>query len=547
MKSSSLALVAIVNDILDFSKIEARRLELELVEFELRETVGDTAKAIAIRAAEKGLELACDVSPDVPELLLGDAGRLRQVLLNVLANAVKFTNDGEVVLRVSVENAAEPHVQLHFSVSDTGIGIPLDKQEQIFHAFTQADSSTTRRYGGTGLGLAIALRLVELMGGRMWVESEVGRGSTFHFTAVFDRPEAPAIDPVSPRPSALDGLRVLVVDDNATNRRILEEMLASWQMRPHAVSNAGTAMDALREASPTDDRFHVVLSDCQMPNVDGFTLARQIKRDQRLRNTPVVLLTSVGRAGDAERCRRLGVDAFLTKPVKHSDLLDTLTTLFGVSTRGEKSRPATKTAAGSPHRSLHILVAEDNAVNRTLVMTLLKKRGHSVKAVENGREAVQAIQTAGARRFDIVVMDVQMPEMGGFEATQAIRAGERSSGQHLPIVALTAHAMQGDRARCLEAGMDDYLTKPIDVDELIATVESFGDEPREARVEQLSGKTPPPRFLTSAPRLPVRQETAGCSSASSRSSGRTVRRPCDASTAPLRNGTAKPCGWRRMP
>ena len=430
--------------------------------------------------------MACDVSPDVPELLLGDAGRLRQVLLNVLANAVKFTNDGEVVLRVSVENAAEPLVQLHFSVSDTGIGIPLDKQEQIFHAFTQADSSTTRRYGGTGLGLAIALRLVELMGGRMWVESEVGRGSTFHFTAVFDRPEAPASDLVSPRPSALDGLRVLVVDDNATNRRILEEMLASWQMRPHAVSNAGTAMDALRDASPTDDRFHVVLSDCQMPNVDGFTLARQIKRDQRLRNTPVVLLTSVGRAGDAERCRRLGVDAFLTKPVKHSDLLDTLTTLFGVSTRGEKSRPATKTAPGSPHRSLHILVAEDNAVNRTLVMTLLKKRGHSVKAVENGREAVQAIQTAGARRFDIVVMDVQMPEMGGFEATEAIRAGERSSGLHLPIVALTAHAMQGDRARCLEAGMDDYLTKPIDVDELIATVEGFGGEPLEARVEQPS-------------------------------------------------------------
>ena len=484
VKSSSLALVAIVNDILDFSKIEARRLELELVEFELRETVGDTAKAIAIRAAEKGLELACDVSPDAPELLLGDAGRLRQVLLNVLANAVKFTNDGEVVLRVSVENAADPHVQLHFSVSDTGIGIPLDKQEQIFRAFIQADSSTTRRYGGTGLGLAIALRLVELMGGRMWVESEVGRGSTFHFTAVFDRPATPAIDVVSHKPTALDGLRVLVVDDNATNRRILEEMLASWQMKPHAVSNAGTAMDALREASPTDDRFHVVLSDCQMPNVDGFTLARQIKRDQRLSNTPVVLLTSVGRAGDAERCRRLGVDAFLTKPVKHSDLLDTLTTLFGVSTRREQDRRGTKKAARSPHHSLHILVAEDNAVNRTLVTTLLKKRGHSVKAVENGREAIAAIQAAGARRFDLVVMDVQMPEMGGFEATEAIRADERTTGQHLPIVALTAHAMQGDRARCLEAGMDGYLTKPIDVDELIATVEGFGGQPSESVVEQ---------------------------------------------------------------
>jgi two-component system sensor histidine kinase/response regulator len=485
VKSSSLALVAIVNDILDFSKIEARRLELELVEFELRETVGDTAKAIAIRAAEKGLELACDVSADAPEVLLGDAGRLRQVLLNVLANAVKFTNEGEVVLRVSVANAVEPHVQLHFSVSDTGIGIPLDKQEQVFHAFTQADSSTTRRYGGTGLGLAIALRLVELMGGRMWVESEVGRGSTFHFTAAFERPEAPATDVVSYRPADLDGLRVLVVDDNATNRRILEEMLASWQMKPHAVSDARTAMEALREASPTDDRFHVVLSDCEMPSVDGFTLARQIKRDRRLRTTPVVLLCSVGRAGDAERCRRAGIDAFLTKPVKHSDLLDTLTTLFGVSTRREPPQPVIKAAAGSPDRSLHILVAEDNAVNRTLVTTLLKKRGHSVKAVENGREAVEAIQAAGARQFDVVVMDVQMPEMGGFEATEAIRASEGASGAHLPIVALTAHAMQGDRARCLAAGMDGYLTKPIDVDQLMATLEDFCGQPREAALKKV--------------------------------------------------------------
>ena len=481
VKSSSLALVAIVNDILDFSKIEARRLELELVEFELRETVGDTAKAIAIRAAEKGLELACDVSPDAPELLLGDPGRLRQVLLNVLANAVKFTNDGEVVLRVSVENAADPHVQLHFSITDTGIGIPLDKQEQIFRAFIQADSSTTRRYGGTGLGLAIALRLVELMGGRMWVESEVGRGSTFHFTAVFDRPATPAIDVGLDKPTALDGLRVLVVDDNATNRRILEEMLASWQMKPHAVSNAGTAMDALREASPTDDRFHVVLSDCQMPNVDGFTLARQIKRDQRLAQY------SGGPAHVSRPRRRCGA----LPPAGRRRLPDQTRQALGPARyahhalrrfdpRASSDRRGAKTAARSPHHSLHILVAEDNAVNRTLVTTLLKKRGHSVKAVENGREAIAAIQAASARRFDLVVMDVQMPEMGGFEATEAIRADERTTGQHLPIVALTAHAMQGDRARCLEAGMDGYLTKPIDVDELIATVEGFGGQPSES-------------------------------------------------------------------
>ncbi len=278
VKSSSDALLAVVNDVLDFSKIEARRLDLDLAEFDLRETVGDAAKAIAIRAAEKGLELACDVHPDVPEWLLGDAGRLRQVLLNVLGNAVKFTSEGEVVLHVDVEHAGEPRIQLHFSVVDTGIGIPPEKQQHIFHAFTQADSSTTRRYGGTGLGLAIALRLVDLMGGRMWVESEEGRGSTFHFTAVFDRPQTTAAS-TPLQPEALDGLRVLVVDDNATNRRILEEMLASWHMKPRAVGDARSAMAMLREAAPTDGRFHVVLSDCQMPNVDGFALARQIKHD----------------------------------------------------------------------------------------------------------------------------------------------------------------------------------------------------------------------------------------------------------------------------
>ncbi len=472
VKSSSEALLAVVNDVLDFSKIEARRLDLDRAEFELRETVGDAAKAIAIRAAEKGIELACDVHPEVPEALLGDAGRLRQVLLNVLGNAVKFTGEGEVVLRVAVESADGPRVQLHFSVVDTGIGIPPDQQQQIFQAFTQADSSTTRRYGGTGLGLAIALRLVDLMGGRMWLESEVGRGSTFHFTAAFDRSQT-AIAPAPRPPQALDGLRVLVVDDNATNRRILEEMLASWHMKPRAVSDAGSAMAVLREAAPTDDRFHVVLSDCQMPNVDGFALARQVKADHDLRTTPIILLTSVGRSGDPERCRRLGVDAYLTKPVKHSDLLEMLATLVGVSIRREKAPLRARLATRTPRRRLHILVAEDNPVNRKLVTTLLRKRGHTVKAVENGREAVAAIRPTGAR-FDVVVMDVQMPEMSGFEATQAIRALEHPGASRLPIVALTAHAMQGDRARCLEAGMDGYLSKPIDVDELVATIERFG-------------------------------------------------------------------------
>ena len=487
VKSSSESLLAIVNDILDFSKIEARRLELDHAELDLRETVGDAAKALAIRAAEKGIELACDISPDVPEWLLGDAGRLRQVLLNVLGNAIKFTTDGEVVLRVNVEHADQLRTRLRFSVSDTGIGIPPEKQQQIFHAFTQADSSTTRRYGGTGLGLAIALRLVELMDGRMWVESEVGRGSTFHFTAAFARPHAPAIGSDARQPKALDGLRVLVVDDNETNRRILEAMLGSWHMKPDTVSDARSAMARLRDASPTE-QFHVVVSDTQMPRVDGFALARRIKRDPRLRDVRVVLLTSAGRSGDAERCRRIGVDASLTKPVKHSDLLDTLATLVGVTIRRVRARSAPHARAQWLDRPLHILVAEDNPVNRKLVTTLLQKRGHTVKAVENGREAVASIQKVKSPGFDVVVMDLQMPEMGGLEATRTIRANESPDAPRLPIVALTAHAMQGDRERCLEAGMDGYLSKPIDVDELIATLEEFGSGTRRS-IEALPAPT----------------------------------------------------------
>ena len=472
VKSSADALLELINDILDFSKIEARRLELERTEVELRETVGDAAKLLALRGSQKGLELACHVDANVPDVLLGDPGRLSQVLLNVMGNAVKFTAEGEVVLRVEVDSTSAANVTLHFAVSDTGIGIAEDKQRQIFQAFTQADSSTTRRYGGTGLGLAIALRLVELMGGRMWVESEVGRGSTFHFTAAFDTPAVPTIRPSRERPIALEGLRVLVVDDNATNRRILEEMLASWHMKPTTVSAAAQAIDALHEALTTGDSFDVMISDCQMPDVDGFMLAKRIKHDRRIAQTPIVMLTSIGQPDDTARCRKVGVDAYLSKPVKHSDLLDALATLFGVSTRhsNEGSSPRDVT---TPRRALRVLVAEDNVVNRKLVTTLLHKHGHKVKAVENGRAAVEAVAAARGGKFDVVLMDLQMPEMSGFEATEAVRRHE-SPGQRLPIIALTAHAMQGDRERCLEAGMDGYLSKPIDVEELIATIERFG-------------------------------------------------------------------------
>jgi PAS domain S-box-containing protein len=486
VKSSAESLLEIINDILDFSKIEARRLDLEHTEFDLRETVGDAAKLLALRAAEKGIELACHVVSDVPEILLGDAGRLRQVLLNVMGNAVKFTTAGEVVLRVSVQTVGSERVTLHFAVSDTGIGIAPEKQRQIFQAFTQADSSTTRRYGGTGLGLAIALRLVELMGGRLWVESTEGRGSTFFFTATFEQPHV-SLRPAVLKPKALEGLRVLVVDDNATNRRILEEMLASWQMKPTTVSDAAAAVSALRTGADTNAPFDVMISDCQMPDVDGFMLARRVRREKRLAHTPIVMLTSVGQPDDARRRHRNGIDEFLTKPIKHSDLLEALSRLFRVATKHGRTEPLAERIGAHPTVPLHVLVAEDNLVNRKLATTLLKKRGHKVKAVENGRKAVEAIQGAKDKPFDVVLMDLQMPEMSGFEASQAIRQWE-SGGVRVPLIALTAHAMPGDRERCLEAGMDGYLSKPIDVDELIATVERFGGRAARAPAGQTSGQ-----------------------------------------------------------
>ena len=472
VKSSADSLLAIVNDVLDFSRIEARRLDLEHTEFDLREIVGDAAKVLALRAGQKGLELACHIAADAPDAVVGDAGRLRQVLLNVLGNAVKFTDAGEVVLRVDVDTLTAERVTLRFAVTDTGIGIPVEKQRDIFQAFTQADSSTTRRFGGTGLGLAIALRLVELMGGRMWVESDVGRGSTFWFTATYDRPQTATLEPLLDKSRALDGLRVLVVDDNATNRRILEEMLGSWHMRPTAVADAESALAALRRALSQNEPFDVIIADRQMPVVDGLMLARRVRQDRQFGRTPIVMLTSVGHGGETAR-RGAGVDAYLTKPVKHSDLLDAIATLFHVSTRRPRAERAVQSAA-RPQKRLRVLLAEDNLVNRKLVTKLLQKRGHYVDAVENGRAALDLIESASSANFDLVLMDLQMPEMGGFEATTAIRERERRTTGHVPVIALTAHAMAGDRERCLAAGMDGYLSKPIEVNDLISTVERFG-------------------------------------------------------------------------
>jgi PAS domain S-box-containing protein len=499
VKSSSHALLAIVNDVLDFSKIEARRLELERAPFDVRETIGDTARMLAFRAEEKGLELACQIAPDVPQGVIGDPGRLRQVLVNLIGNAIKFTDQGEIV--VHVESAGVPHsghARLRFSVRDTGIGVPVERREQIFEAFVQADSSTTRRYGGTGLGLTIAARLVELMEGRLWFENNEGGGSTFYFTASFATVLRADVPRPVPRPVALENLRVLVVDDNATNRRILEEMLESWHMQPVSVESGKAALAAL--AVP-GKRFDVVLTDYQMPHMHGLTLARRIRKLRGYARTPIILLTSAGRADDLSRSRELGLAAALTKPIKHSDLLEAIAAACGVGSRGAVRARLRREVSGTAARALSLLVAEDNPVSRKLVVALLRKRGHRVTTAENGREAVDAIEQKRARGFDVVIMDVQMPVMGGFEAAGAIRERERTTGSHVPILALTAHAMKGDRERCLAAGMDAYLPKPIDVDQLVQTVEELAGAIAVAKTprDRASAATIPTGSATPAP------------------------------------------------
>ena len=489
VKSASQALLDIVNDVLDFSKIEARRMDLDHVPFDLRESVGDTVRLLALRAVEKGLELAFSIAPDVPEVVIGDPGRLRQVLVNLLGNGIKFTESGEIVLSVTREDPTKRGaVRLHFSVRDTGVGVPTERREEIFEAFVQADSSATRRFGGTGLGLAIAARLVEMMEGRIWLESNDTGGSTFHFTANFAAPEAEAA-PAPPRQPAravaLENLAVLVVDDNATNRRILEEMIAGWRMRPIALARPADALVALVDPARGID---LVLTDYQMPEMDGIELARRIRRLPGHERTPILMLTSVGRPEEVERSREAGIDACLTKPVKHSDLLEAIASACVGEHAEAEPAPVASAAKAAAVRPLHVLVAEDNPANRKLVVTLLAQRGHRVATAVNGREAVDAVARAGRGGFDLVIMDGQMPEMDGFEAARAIRAWEKTIGGHLPILALTAHAMTGDRERFLAAGMDDYLTKPIDLDALVQAVE---------------GAAPPVPAAPSAPAVPA--------------------------------------------
>jgi signal transduction histidine kinase/DNA-binding response OmpR family regulator/HPt (histidine-containing phosphotransfer) domain-containing protein len=458
VKTSAEHLLTVINDILDFSKVEAGKLDLEHLDFSLRDTLDDTVATLAMRAHKKGLGLADDVAPDVPDALAGDPGRLRQVVVNLVGNAIKFTEQGEVVLRVEKASQEADAVELHFAVRDTGIGIPPEQQPRLFQAFAQADASTTRRYGGTGLGLAISARLVRLMGGRVWLESAVGRGSTFHFTARF----GPARALAARRPPArLDGLPVLVADGSTTSRRILREVLAGWGMRPTAAESGPAALDALRQARAAGDPFALALVDARLPGADGPALAAQVKGDPDLAGTALILVSSAVRRADAEACRRLGVAACLTSPVKQSTLLDAIMSALGA--RARVAEPGAGAPPAAAVRGLRLLLAEDNPVNQKLAVTLLEKHGHRVTVAGSGPAALAAWD-GGA--FDAVLMDVQMPGMDGFEATARIRAGERGSGRHTPIIALTAHALKGDRERCLQAGMDGYLAKPIRADEL---------------------------------------------------------------------------------
>jgi len=470
------ALLAIVNDILDFSKIEARKLQLEQIAFPLRDTVEELMKTLAFRAQQKGLELACHIRPGVADRLVGDPGRLNQVLTNLVGNAIKFTDHGEVVLTVEVGSIDQDAVALHFAVRDTGIGIPEDKRRVIFEAFAQADSSTTRTFGGTGLGLAIVVELVSLMGGTVWVDSDVGRGSTFHFTARFKRQrDAPAEIParVTLR-SDLQELPVLAVDDNATNRRILEDALQNWRMQPTVVANADQALLALETAHHDGRSFALAIVDGQMPVVDGFALVKQIRADRRFRATPIVMLTSAARPDDVARCRRLGIALHVTKPIKQSDLLDAIVSILGqrIAQVSRQVKPSKTVAARG---RLRILVAEDNPVNQALAVRTLEKRGHHVETAANGRIALDILGTARTP-FDLVLMDVQMPDIDGLAATVTIRQRERTAGGHIPIVAMTAHAMTGDRERCLAAGMDSYLSKPVRPAELVEAVEAIAAE-----------------------------------------------------------------------
>ncbi len=494
VRTSANHLMVVINDILDFTKIEVGKLDLEIIDFNIRDCVEDAADTLSMnmKAAEKGLSLAVMIHNEVPSLLRGDPGRLRQILINLLGNAIKFTSEGEVVAHVTLDEDENGNVKLHFAVTDTGIGIPHDKIEDLFEPFTQADASVTRKFGGTGLGLAISKKLARLMNGEVGVSSVVGKGSTFWFTAWFEKQ---AVVDASPRrrfPRTMKLQRILVVDDNATNRKILHFHLESWQF-PHAEASSGDeALARLREAKTAGDPFHVAILDMQMPGMDGETLGRAIKRDPALNGTRLIMLTSVGGRGNVARFAEAGFDAYLTKPIKQSSLYDCLAVILGAADAPPSSLAppilTQHTVADTVRGDVAILLAEDNPMNQEVARRILLKFGYRPIIVDNGRAAVDRY-TSGD--FDLILMDLQMPELGGFEATALIREFDAKSGRHVPIIAMTAYAMKGDRERCIEAGMDDYISKPIDGDVLRATIEKWTKDILRARRPAESARQSP--------------------------------------------------------
>ncbi|MEW4487621.1 response regulator [Thalassoglobus sp. JC818] len=461
VQESGESLLSLLNDILDFSKIEAGHLELDRRSFDLHQSIGNTLRSLALRAHAKGIELAYSIDPKIPMALIGDVGRLRQVIVNLVGNAIKFTSEGEVVLTIEAVESTQDLITLQISVRDTGIGIPEDKQALVFDEFQQADSSTTRTYGGTGLGLAISSRLVQLMNGEISVQSEAGSGSTFTFSAQLEIDHAEDSN-VQPDVSEIEGARILIVDDNATNRRILTQMLSNWGVQPEAVHSAKAAFEALRQAAETSRPIQAVLLDVNMPEASGFDFAEWVRKEVQFQTLPLLMLTSGGRPGDTERRRELNISAKMMKPVKQSEVFEEIVRALGVQPSAGMNEVEEASLDVDQFKGCRVLLAEDNLVNQKLAVGILNKLNCEVTVAETGIEAIDKWQKA---EFDVILMDIQMPDLDGLQATQQIRALE-AEDKHLPIIAMTAHAMSGDREKCLAAGMDDYLSKPVRVGEL---------------------------------------------------------------------------------
>jgi two-component system, sensor histidine kinase and response regulator len=473
VKASAESLLLIINDILDFSKLEAGKMGVESIAFSLRESLAETMKLQSVRAHQKNLELLYEVQPGVPEQVTGDPGRLRQILTNLIGNAVKFTERGEIMVNVAEEIAGGEtggRSKLHITVRDSGVGIPLEKQKIIFEEFSQADGTMTRRFGGTGLGLTISSRLVELMQGKLWVESAEGEGSVFHFTLELGLQAGAAHKHEHLRLEELRDLRVLVVDDNGTNRLVMRRMLSQMGARATLADSGEQALEILQACKLQGEKFAVIVLDGEMPGMSGFQLAEEIHQEASYQGTTIMMVTSTSLLGDAARCRELGISAYLLKPVRQMDLQDAICQILSPACEAGPVELVTRHSLREERNRAHILLAEDNAVNRTLAVKLLQKRGYTITLAENGKQVLAAMEK---EEFDLVLMDVQMPEMDGFETTSMIRAEEELSGRHIPIVAMTAHALKGDRERCLEAGMDGYLTKPIAREEMYATIVKF--------------------------------------------------------------------------